>query len=143
MDPFAALADPVRRDLLRTLASSPARVVDLAAAHPISRPAVSRHLRVLVEGGLVTAQRRGRERHYTVMPEGLQPVRDLIDDLRPGPRFDESVLDALDLEVRRTSRDHRETATADPAATSRAATTPRAPTTPKAPTTPPPMEEPA
>lgn len=114
MDPFAALADPVRRELLRTLAVGPARVVDLAAAHPISRPAVSKHLRVLVEGGLVSAQRRGRERHYSLVPEGLHPVRDLVDDLARRPRFDESVLDALDLEVRRTTRDHRESTTARP-----------------------------
>ncbi len=123
MDPFPALADPVRRKLLRTLASGPARVVDLAAAHPISRPAVSRHLRVLVDGGLVTAERHGRERHYALVRAGLEPVRSLLDDLRPEPRFGESALDALDLEVRRTTRDHREAATADPAATSRPATT--------------------
>ncbi len=117
MDPFPALADPVRRELLRTLASGPARVVDLAAAHPISRPAVSRHLRVLVEGGLVSAERRGRERHYALVRAGLEPVRGLLDDLRPGPRFDESVLDGLDLEVRRTTRDRRDTSSAAPTTT--------------------------
>ncbi len=117
MDPFPALADPVRRELLRTLASGPARVVDLAAAHPISRPAVSRHLRVLVEGGLVSAESHGRERHYALVRAGLEPVRSLLDDLRPGPRFDESVLDGLDLEVRRTTRDRRDTVTADPITT--------------------------
>jgi DNA-binding transcriptional ArsR family regulator len=117
MDPFPALADPVRRELLRTLVSGPARVVDLATAHPISRPAVSRHLRVLVEGGLVSAERHGRERHYTLVPAGLEPVRGLLDDLRPRPRFDESVLDGLDLEVRRTTRDRRDTSTADPTTT--------------------------
>ena len=72
MDPFAALADPVRRELLRTLAAGPARVVDLAAAQPISRPAVSKHLRVLVDGGLVEAESRGRERHYSLAPAGLE-----------------------------------------------------------------------
>jgi len=74
MDVYAALADPVRRDLLRRLARGSARVVDLAADHPISRPAVSRHLRVLGEAGLVAAEERGRERHYTLVPEGLRPV---------------------------------------------------------------------
>ena len=115
MDPFPALADPVRRELLRTLAAGPARVADLAAGHPISRPAVSKHLRVLVDGGLVSAETRGRERHYALVPSGLEPVRALLDDLRAPPRFDESVLDGLDLEVRRTTRDHRETTTAHPA----------------------------
>ncbi|WP_244929012.1 metalloregulator ArsR/SmtB family transcription factor [Nocardioides sp. W7] len=114
MDPFPALADPVRRDLLRTLARGPARVVDLAAAHPISRPAVSRHLRVLVEAGLISAESQGRERHYALVPAGLEPVRDLLTDLRPLPRFDDSVLDGLDLEVRRTVRDHRDAPAPEP-----------------------------
>jgi DNA-binding transcriptional ArsR family regulator len=113
MDPFSALADPVRRELLRTLARGPARVVDLSASHPISRPAVSKHLRVLVDGGLVRAERHGRERHYSLLPAGLEPVHRLLDDLRAPPRFDESALDGLDLEVKRTTR-HRREATSDP-----------------------------
>ena len=114
MDPFPALADPVRRELLRTLARNPARVVDLAALHPISRPAVSRHLRVLVDAGLVHAQTHGRERHYALLADGLDPVRALLQDLGPRPRFDETVLDGLDLEVRRTVRDHRTASPSDP-----------------------------
>ena len=82
MDAFAALADPVRRDLLRRLARGPARVVDLAAEHPISRPAVSKHLRLLSDAGLVTADDRGRERHYRTATAGLAPVRALLDELR-------------------------------------------------------------
>ncbi len=68
MDPYAALADPVRRAVLRQLAGGSARVVDVAAEHPISRPAVSRHLRVLADAGLVAADDRGRERHYRFTP---------------------------------------------------------------------------
>lgn len=107
MDAFAALADPVRRALLRRLSVGEARVVDLAAEHPISRPAVSRHLKVLVDAGLVAAHDRGRERHYALVPTGLEPLRHLLQDLDPAPRFSESVLDGLDLEVRRTAKDHR------------------------------------
>ena len=108
MDPFTALADPVRRALLRTLTGGPARVVDLASEHPISRPAVSKHLRVLAEAGLVRAEDRGRERHYALAPAGLAPVRALLDELAsPRPPFDERAFDGLDLEVRRTSRDLR------------------------------------
>ncbi len=114
MDPFAALADPVRRELLRTLAAGPARVVDLAERHPISRPAVSRHLRVLTESGLTTVEDIGRERHYALSRAGLAPVQDLLEDLRPRVRFDESVLAGLDLEVRRTLRDHQDTQADDP-----------------------------
>jgi DNA-binding transcriptional ArsR family regulator len=107
MDVFAALADPVRRHILLRLAGGPARVVDLAAAHPISRPAISRHLRVLTDAGLTTAEDRGRERHYGLRPEGLGPVRELLTALS-GPRVLDHHLDALDLEVRRTVRDHRQ-----------------------------------
>lgn len=105
VDPFAALADPVRRELLRALAAGPARVVDLAAAHPISRPAVSKHLRLLVEAGLADVEDRGRERHYALVRAGLAPVAGYLDELRHPAPFDESALDGLDLEVRRTVRD--------------------------------------
>lgn len=113
MDAFSALADPVRRALVRRLAAGPARVVDLAAAHPISRPAVSRHLRVLGEAGLVAVQDHGRERHYSLLPGGLHPLAELLADLEGAVRFDSGILDGLDLEVRRTSRDRRSAATAD------------------------------
>ena len=105
MDAFAALADPVRRALLLTLAAGPARVVDLAAAHPISRPAVSKHLRLLTEAGLAAVENRGRERHYALDRSGLAPVAVLLDQLRPTPPFAEAALDGLDLEVRRTVRE--------------------------------------
>ncbi|WP_299052449.1 metalloregulator ArsR/SmtB family transcription factor [uncultured Nocardioides sp.] len=112
MDAFAALADPVRRALLVALAAGPARVADLAASHPISRPAVSRHLRVLAEAGLVAATDAGRERHYRLQRPGLAPVTDWLEALGPpdgGPRVTAAHLDALDLEVRRTTRDRRTT----------------------------------
>ncbi|KGN31516.1 ArsR family transcriptional regulator [Knoellia sinensis KCTC 19936] len=125
MDVFEALADPVRRDLLRRLVAGPARVVDLAADHTISRPAISRHLRVLTEAGLVFAEDIGRERHYRLERAGLAPASDYVAALMepalatpartpaaaPAPRFDESVLDGLDLEVRRTVRERRTTPT--------------------------------
>ncbi len=106
VDVFAALADPVRRDLVGRLAAGPARVVDLAAVHPICRPAISRHLRVLTEAGLADAEDRGRERHYRLRPAGLAPVHDLLATLAPPP-IPATALDALDIEVRRTVRDHR------------------------------------
>ncbi len=105
VDPFTALADPVRRALLRALAAGPARVVDLAAAHPISRPAISKHLRLLTEAGLASVEDRGRERHYALDRSGLAPVSALLEELRPTPPFAEAALDGLDLEVRRTVRE--------------------------------------
>jgi len=100
----------VRRSLLRSMAAGPARVVDLAAAHPISRPAVSKHLRLLVEAGMAEATDRGRERHYALKAAGLGPVRDLVSELT-GPSslapLTGQALDALGTEVRRTTRERR------------------------------------
>lgn len=112
MDCFTALADDVRRTLLLRLAAGPARVVDLAAEHTISRPAVSRHLRVLAEAGLVSAEERGRERHYSLDRAGLVPVRELLAELALPVHLDPRVLDGLDLEVRRTVRERPTQATA-------------------------------
>ncbi|CAA9394108.1 MAG: Transcriptional regulator, ArsR family [uncultured Nocardioides sp.] len=109
MNAFTAIADPVRRDLLGRLARGPVRVVDLAAGQGVSRPAISRHLRVLGEAGLVVAEDVGRERHYRLERSGLAPVTAWLVEMerkpQPQPRFDESVLDALELEVRRTARE--------------------------------------
>ncbi|WP_182526552.1 ArsR/SmtB family transcription factor [Nocardioides dongkuii] len=111
MDVFGVLADPLRRSLLERLAAGPSRVVDLAAAYDVSRPAISKHLRLLTDAGLVTATDRGRERHYALRPDGLGPVRRLLDVLTPAPAGPGAVmaqaLDALDTEVRRTVRDRR------------------------------------
>ena len=108
MDAFAALADPVRRSLLLELVDAPSRVVDLTAGRAISRPAVSRHLRVLLEAELVAAEERGRERWYSFRPEGLAGIEECLARLRgPRARFSAGALDGLDLEVRRTSRERR------------------------------------
>lgn len=108
MDVFDAIADPVRRDLLRTLTAGSARVVDLAAALPISRPAVSKHLRLLAVAGLVEAQDVGRERHYRARPDALAPLEVFLAEMAAAgarPPVTATMLDALDLEVRRVGRD--------------------------------------
>ena len=109
MDIFGALADPVRRSLLTELAGEPCRVVDLAASRPISRPAVSKHLRLLLEAGAVTVRDEGRERYYALDRTALAPVSSYVAALtanRPAPLGDQA-LDALETEVRRTVRDRR------------------------------------
>jgi len=108
VDVYAALADPVRRAVLARLAGGPARVVDLAAGHDISRPAVSKHLRLLSEAGLVVAEPRGRERHYRLLAGPLAEVQTFLRELTgPRTRFAETDLDALALEVRRTVRERQ------------------------------------
>jgi DNA-binding transcriptional ArsR family regulator len=107
VDVFSAIADPVRRDILVRLARGPARVVDLAEGRPISRPAVSKHLRGLTDAGLVVGEDRGRERHYRLERTALEPFRELLHALSPEPPFSDGDLDGLDLEVRRAGRDRR------------------------------------
>lgn len=84
-------------------------MVDLAAAHPISRPAVSKHLRVLTEAGLASVQDVGRERRYTLNSSGLEPVTTLLHELQLTPPFADAAFDGLDLEVRRTVRERSAT----------------------------------
>ncbi len=109
MDIFGALADPVRRSLLAELAGEPCRVVDLAANRPISRPAVSKHLRLLLEAGAVTVRDEGRERYYALDRTALAPVSSYVEGLAGRP-ISEQALDALETEVRRTSRERRQAA---------------------------------
>jgi DNA-binding transcriptional ArsR family regulator len=73
-DVYEALANPVRRQLLDLLRDGPRPVVDVAGAFAMSRPAVSQHLRVLKEAGLVREQKVGRHRHYQLVAEPLREV---------------------------------------------------------------------
>ncbi len=103
MDIFAVVADPVRRDILVLLANQPTSAGVVAKAfNSISRPAVSRHLRVLREAGLVGAQTQGRQQIYAMTTEPLNEITDWIADLRPGIG---NRLDALETEVYRTRRE--------------------------------------
>ena len=74
-DPFEALGDPNRREILRLLGEGDKAVTQLAAAMPISRPAVSRHLRLLRNAGLVTEQAEGTRRIYHLHGQGLRAVQ--------------------------------------------------------------------
>lgn len=70
-DAFAAIADPNRRYLLEELRRGPRTVNELAAGLPVSRPAVSQHLKVLLDAGLVNAKPEGTRRVYAVCTEGF------------------------------------------------------------------------
>jgi DNA-binding transcriptional ArsR family regulator len=75
---FGAISHPARRRMLDLLADGDHPVNAIAANFEMSRPAVSQHLRVLLDAGLVTEQRHGRERRYRLVPERLGPVRDWL-----------------------------------------------------------------
>jgi len=74
-DPFEALGDPNRREILRLLSDGDKAVREIAAAMPISRPAVSRHLRLLKDAGMVSEQPDGTRRIYHLRDEGMEAVR--------------------------------------------------------------------
>jgi DNA-binding transcriptional ArsR family regulator len=80
-DPFDALGDPNRRAILALLGTHDRSVQQLADALPISRPAVSRHLRVLKEAGLVSDRPEGTRRLYALHEEGADAVRAYIEQV--------------------------------------------------------------
>jgi DNA-binding transcriptional ArsR family regulator len=75
-----ALGDPTRRDVLERLRRGPRSVGELAGELPVSRPAVSQHLRVLKDAGLVTERRDGTRRLYRIEPRALAELRAYLDD---------------------------------------------------------------
>ena len=76
---FAALADPTRREVFERLRRGPRSVATLAAGLPVSRPAVSQHLKVLKEAGLVADEPDGARRVYRIDPRGLAAIRQWLD----------------------------------------------------------------
>ncbi len=75
VDPFEALGDGNRQAIVQLLGDGPRSVGELAEQLPISRPAVSRHLRLLSDAGLVSAQAEGTRRLYSLHDEGVEVVR--------------------------------------------------------------------
>ena len=104
MDALAALADPVRRELVGLLARGEVAAGELADRFPVSRPAVSRHLRVLREAGLVTVRAEGKRRLYALDPT---PLRELDEWLETYRDLWAARLDALDTEIARGRRARR------------------------------------
>jgi len=98
---FRALADPTRRGVIELLRGKPRRASDLADAFNLSRPAMSRHLRVLRSSGLVetSSEADARERIYTLRPERFRELRDWVDHVE---KFWTVQLDAFKSHVERT-----------------------------------------
>ena len=102
VDAFSALADPTRLAVFERLADGPRAVGDLAEGLPVSRPAVSQHLKVLKEAGLVTDRPDGARRVYRIDPRGLGQVRAWLD------RFWDEALEAFRAEVEREADEDRQ-----------------------------------
>ena|SRR5882724_2174320 len=78
---IAALGDPTRRTIFESLARRPKAVGELAAELPVSRPAVSQHLRVLKEAGLVSDRADGTRRIYQIRHQGVQAIHGYLDQM--------------------------------------------------------------
>jgi len=101
-----AIADPVRREILLMLRDAPLSAGQIAGRFAISRPAVSRHLRVLREAGLVRDTADGRRRVYTLVTAPLDDLAGWLERLTR-PSGWQHHLDALETEVYRTRRERR------------------------------------
>ena len=102
MSAFAALADPTRRTIVELLAAGERSAGELASEFETSRPAVSRHLRVLREHGLVSAREHGRGRVYALEPAPLAELDEWLEHYRG---FWTNRLDALDVELERRRKE--------------------------------------
>jgi DNA-binding transcriptional ArsR family regulator len=99
---FEALADRTRRTIVELLAEGEQSAGELAAVFETSRPAISRHLRVLREHGLVSAREEGRRRVYALEPAPLAELDEWLSHYRS---FWTNRLDALDVELRRRRKE--------------------------------------
>ncbi len=73
-DVFQAIADPVRRDIIKLLSKEALSVNDVAKKFEVSRPAVSKHLKILKECGIIDIEQQGRERYCFIRPKSLVPA---------------------------------------------------------------------
>jgi len=96
IDPLAAAAEPNRRRILQLLAVRPRSVSEVAAEFPVTRSAISQHLLVLADAGLVEAEKVGRERIYRVLPSGLGKLQAEINKFWTS-ELDQLVADAHNL----------------------------------------------
>jgi DNA-binding transcriptional ArsR family regulator len=99
---LSALADPTRRLVFERLKAGPQPVGAIARGLPVSRPAVSQHLKVLKEAGLVTDRPEGTRRVYAVDPQGLGALRGWLD------QFWDQALTAFQAEVERAAKQERD-----------------------------------
>ncbi len=99
---FSALAEPRRREILEALAEGASSVAEIARKMPVTRPAVSQHLKVLLEAGLVRQRVAGTRHLYRIDPAGVGEVRDYLDSMW------REALDSFKQEAERAYRESRE-----------------------------------
>ena len=92
-DIFRAIADPTRRDIIRLLAQRPLHLNAVAENFSISRPAISKHIKILAECGLIAMAKHGRERYCELQPAGLREIAEWAEQYR---RLWADKLNALD-----------------------------------------------
>ena len=83
MEVFEAIAQPKRREILRLLAAGELSAGDVASRFAVTQPAISQHLKVLREAGLISERRAGTRRMYSVRPEGLADLYDFLAQVLP------------------------------------------------------------
>src|SRR5579871_353195 len=93
-DVFQAIADPTRREIINMLAHKPLNLNAVAEKFDVSRPAISKHIKILTECGLIVIQQQGRERHCQAQLKKLSEVSDWVERYR---QFWNSKLDALEI----------------------------------------------
>lgn len=96
---LSALSDPTRQAILGQLRAGALPVGELSGHLPVSRPAVSQHLKVLTDCGLLTVTRRGTRRYYAIQPQAVAALRDYLDTLW------NDALEAFAAEARRQAND--------------------------------------
>jgi DNA-binding transcriptional ArsR family regulator len=117
--PLRALAEPTRREILRLVSSREVPAGEVASHFDVSRPAISQHLKVLKDAGLVSERREGTKRLYTARPEGLSEVRAFLEE------FWTDRLDALKQAAEREERRNRWKEASPPARRGRGRKPPR------------------
>jgi DNA-binding transcriptional ArsR family regulator len=101
---FAALADPTRRRIVERLSRKPLSISDIASEFPLSQPAISKHIRVLEEAGLLKRTIAGRVHYCTASPQGMQKVASWVERQR---REWDDALDRLDRVLSTPSHEKR------------------------------------
>lgn len=105
-DVFQAIADPTRREIIHLIAKQPMNLNAIADNFTISRPAISQHIKILTECGIVIIKQQGRERFCSAKLDTLNEVSDWIDQYK---RFWNSQFDSLDRYLKKTAKPIKKT----------------------------------